>query len=56
MIGDRAGWCPGQASDIREDDISSLVSTGQSVNIDYGLISSFGQFVLQAVNSLAMAQ
>jgi hypothetical protein len=41
-IYDRAGWCPGQASDIREDDISSYVSPGQIHNIDYGVVSASG--------------
>ena len=41
-IYDRAGWCPGQASDIREDDITSLVNPGQTHNIDYGVISASG--------------
>ena len=41
-IYDRAGWCPGQASDLREDDITSLVIPGQTHNIDYGVMSASG--------------
>ncbi|MDC0204441.1 peptide-N-glycosidase F-related protein [Flavobacteriales bacterium] len=41
-IYDRAGWCPGQASDMREDDITSLVTPGQIHNIDYGVSSAIG--------------
>lgn len=41
-IYDRAGWCPGQASDIQEYDITQLVNPGQVHNIDYGLISATG--------------
>ena len=41
-IYDRAGWCPGQASDIREDDITSLVNSGQTHSIDYGLNAASG--------------
>ena len=41
-IYDRAGWCPGQASDIQEYDITQLVNPGQTHNIDYGLISATG--------------
>ena len=41
-IYDRAGWCPGQASDLREDDITTLVNPGQIHNIDYGVMSASG--------------
>ena len=41
-IYDRAGWCPGQASDVREDDITQLVNPGQIHNIDYGVSSATG--------------
>ena len=41
-INDRAGWCPGQASDLREDNITALVNPGQIHNIDYGVISASG--------------
>ena len=41
-IYDRAGWCPGQASDVREDDITQLVTPGQIHNIDYGVSSAAG--------------
>jgi hypothetical protein len=36
-IYDRAGWCPGQASDLAENDITHLVQAGETTNIDYGL-------------------
>ena len=41
-IYDRAGWCPGKASDLREDDITPLVTPGKSHNIDYGIDSATG--------------
>ncbi len=36
-IYDRAGWCPGQASDLYEYDITEFVTPGETANIDYGL-------------------
>lgn len=36
-IYDRAGWCPGQPSDMVEYDITNLVTPGGTTNIDYGL-------------------
>ncbi|MBL4705384.1 MAG: hypothetical protein JKY54_12750 [Flavobacteriales bacterium] len=41
-IYDRAGWCPGMASDLQETDISALVTPGTDVLIDYGLTSASG--------------
>lgn len=41
-IYDRAGWCPGMPSDVREDMISSLVSPGSSHSIDYGITTAAG--------------
>ncbi|MFT7588935.1 MAG: hypothetical protein ACI959_001149, partial [Limisphaerales bacterium] len=41
-IYDRAGWCPGMATDIRENDITDLVSAGSVVNIDYGVATASG--------------
>jgi len=41
-IYDRAGWCPGQASDLREDNITALVNPGQIHNIDYGVSNASG--------------
>ena len=41
-IYDRAGWCPGQASDIKEIDITNLVSPAQLHNIDYGVVTASG--------------
>ena len=41
-IYDRAGWCPGQASDLREDDITGIVNPGQIHNIDYGITNATG--------------
>ncbi|MEM1320342.1 MAG: LamG-like jellyroll fold domain-containing protein [Bacteroidota bacterium] len=34
---DRAGWCPGMATDVHEFDISDQVSPGGTVDIDYGV-------------------
>lgn len=36
-IFDRAGWCPGMATDVHEFDITELVSPGGSAEIDYGV-------------------
>lgn len=36
-IYDRAGWCPGQGSDLYEYDITEFVTPGQTANINYGL-------------------
>ncbi len=41
-IYDRAGWCPGQGSDLYEYDITSLVTPGGTDNIDYGLENASG--------------
>ncbi len=34
---DRAGWCPGDVVDTREYEITSQVSSGQLINLDYSL-------------------
>lgn len=39
-VGDRAGWCPGAAVDVKEYDMSSLVSSGQTITLDYSLPSN----------------
>ena len=39
-IYDRAGWCPGKASDLKEVDITSLVTPGQTHILDYGVNSA----------------
>lgn len=41
-IYDRAGWCPGEATDIETSDITWFVTPGQTVNIDYGIASTQG--------------
>src|SRR5690606_18031659 len=41
-IYDRAGWCPGEATDIQVSDITSMVTAGQTVNLDYGISSTSG--------------
>lgn len=41
-IYDRAGWCPGMATDIQHWDITPFVTAGQSVNIDYGIQNGQG--------------
>ena len=40
-IFDRAGWCPGAATDVHEFDITSMVVPGGSVEIDYGVNGAF---------------
>ncbi|MCK5857480.1 MAG: T9SS type A sorting domain-containing protein [Bacteroidales bacterium] len=41
-IYDRAGWCPGAPTLLKEMDISSFVTAGQNANIDYGVNSASG--------------
>lgn len=41
-IYDRAGWCPGEATDIKLSDITSMVTPGQTANIDYGITTATG--------------
>ncbi|MAO01820.1 MAG: hypothetical protein CMD05_02690 [Flavobacteriales bacterium] len=41
-LADRAGWCPGQASDVRELDITNIVTPGQNHTIDYGVTTASG--------------
>lgn len=41
-IYDRAGWCPGMASDMQRTDISSLVTPGTPIEIDYGVTTASG--------------
>lgn len=41
-IYDRAGWCPGQATDLQEFDITSMVTPGQSHELDYGITTASG--------------
>lgn len=40
-IFDRAGWCPGMATDVHEFEIGSFVTPGENVKIDYGLSGAF---------------
>ncbi len=51
-IFDRAGWCPGAASDVHFLDISNQVEPGRSATIDYGLNAS----QLDAANYLVSCQ
>ena len=39
---DRAGWCPGMESDLKRTDITSLVTPGDPIEIDYGLNTASG--------------
>ncbi|MFC2111390.1 LamG-like jellyroll fold domain-containing protein, partial [Bacteroidota bacterium] len=41
-IYDRAGWCPGMPTDLKEIDITPYVSSGQNTEIDYGVFSASG--------------
>ena len=41
-IFDRAGWCPGDGTDVHEFEITDLVTPGQLVNIDYGIDAIIG--------------
>lgn len=39
---DRAGWCPGMATDIKEYEIDPATISGNTVNIDYGVTAGSG--------------
>lgn len=39
---DRAGWCPGMATDLQELDITPHVTSGQPATIDYGMYTASG--------------
>ena len=39
---DRAGWCPGMATDIKEYEIDPATLTGNTVNLDYGVTAGSG--------------
>lgn len=40
-IFDRAGWCPGAATDVHEFDITNLIQPGGVVEVDYGVNGAF---------------
>lgn len=39
---DRAGWCPGMATDLKEYEINPTAVTGNSVDLDYGVTAGSG--------------
>ena len=41
-IYNRAGWCPGAATNIEQSDITQYVTPGLIANIDYGMASATG--------------
>ncbi len=41
-IYDRAGWCPGMATDTKELNLNTYVSAGQTVTMDYGIDTATG--------------
>lgn len=41
-IYDRAGWCPGMATDVQEYNIDPFVNPGQTLSIDYGVLAASG--------------
>lgn len=41
-IYDRAGWCPGMATDVAEYDITGEVNGGETITLDYGLDEGSG--------------
>jgi len=41
-IYDRAGWCPGMATDIKNSDFTAEVNPGDSVVFDYGVTTASG--------------
>ncbi len=36
-IFDRAGWCPGMATDVQEFELTPLVVAGETISLDYGI-------------------
>ncbi|MEZ4958106.1 MAG: LamG-like jellyroll fold domain-containing protein [Saprospiraceae bacterium] len=40
-IFDRAGWCPGAATDVHEFDITNFIQPGGVVEVDYGVNGAF---------------
>ncbi|MGK0364298.1 MAG: hypothetical protein ACI85O_001355 [Saprospiraceae bacterium] len=51
-IYDRAGWCPGEATDVNEFDITDMVTPGGTAMVDYGVNGS----ALTAANYLVSNQ
>lgn len=51
-IFDRAGWCPGAASDVHSFDISSLVDPNANMVVDYGVNGG----IMDAANYLVSCQ
>ncbi len=41
-IYDRAGWCPGMATDVAEYDITKRVTPGEGIDLDYGVTDGSG--------------
>ena len=39
---DRAGWCPGMATDIQENDITPYVTPGTNAIVDYNITTASG--------------
>ena len=39
---DRAGWCPGMATDVQHSDITAFVTPGQTATIDYTVATASG--------------
>lgn len=51
-IFDRAGWCPGAASDVHSFDITDLVEPGKQMEVDYGVNGG----IMDAANYLVSCQ
>ncbi len=49
---DRAGWCPGAATDVHEMMLDGIINPGQTAQIDYGVNGAF----LNEANYLVSAQ
>jgi len=49
---DRAGWCPGDPSDLYEYDITEYVAPGETHTIDYGVTYASGTSNYQISNQL----
>jgi len=51
-IYDRCGWCPGMATDVKEWELTPLVTPGQYHEIDYGLYTASGASNYRVSNQL----
>lgn len=41
-IYDRAGWCPGAPTDVKELDITNIINANKTISVDYGINAAQG--------------